>query len=145
MPRTTKYRAWDNVEKKMLSWDEIKPWSLSWLNRYGVDGRTKDYVFEEFTGLHDKDGKEIWEGDIVSFDGNMTADNTMGFEPNGYIFDETSLHEVVWNGEHACWDLRHDEDTEWKYRRDCHGLLIAKKCKTLGNVHENPELINAKN
>lgn len=106
------------------------------------DSPATQYDVMQYTGLKDKNGKDIYEGDILSFDGNMTADNSFGLEPNGYIYDKDSKHEVVWNAEQACWDVRHDDDAEWKYRRDTHGLMLqAKSVKVIGNIYENPELL----
>ena len=116
------------------------------LSRDGVLGNEDfmilDFTVGQFTGLTDKNGKEIYEGDIVSFDGNMTADDTMGFEPNGFIYDENSIHCVVWGDEYACWEVDFQNDEHWKYKRDTRHLLITNSCKVIGNIHDNPELLH---
>lgn len=110
-------------------------------DRWEVDPKTAG----QFTGLRDKTGKEIYEGDILSFDGFITADNSFGFEPNGYIYDKDSVHCVIWANKMAAWTLNFDEDEEWKYMRDTHGLMCDECCEVIGNIHDNPELLRWKN
>ena len=104
----------------------------------------KKNTIGQYTGLKDKNGKEIFEGDIVCFDGYMTADDSLGFEPNGYIYDKDSVHCVLWDNVLGGWTLNFDEDEEWKYKRDTRGLLCDQKCEVIGNIHDNPELLKTK-
>ncbi len=48
----------------------------------------------EATGLLDRNGVEIHVGDMVSLDGNMTADDSMSELPNGWTFEEKDVYEV---------------------------------------------------
>ena len=118
------------------------------------EGRFKVIAGSEaqYTGLKDYESKEIYEGDIVTFDGLVTADNSFGIEPNGYIYDKNSVHSVIWNSKLCCWDLNFKNDEEWKYRRDTRNLFIGNTeedkdkngtslCKVIGNIYENPELL----
>lgn len=60
--REIKFRAWDKEQAKMkkdFRFDEFND-----VNDYFADN---DFVFMQYTGLKDKDGKEIYEGDIVRF------------------------------------------------------------------------------
>ncbi len=48
----------------------------------------------ESTGLKDRNGREIHVGDMVSLDGNITADDSMGELPNGWSFEADDVYEV---------------------------------------------------
>lgn len=58
------------------------------------------------TGLLDKNGRAILCGDFVTLDGNMTADNSLGALPNGWMFDETDVFEVYWDERISYWSLK---------------------------------------
>jgi len=126
MPK--KFRAWNPDTKTMIypkrgdrivvnDQGEIEYW-------YG----TTICIIQFSTGLHDKGGKEIYEGDIV--DHFQT--------PNGHqITDEEGnhLYKIVWSGSGLTLQSNGDPvtfllDQKWA---DC--------LKVIGNVYENPVLL----
>ena len=58
------------------------------------------------TGIKDRNNKIIKENDWVSLDGNITADNSFGLEPNGWFFDEEDVYQVYWDERIKNWSLK---------------------------------------
>ena len=79
------------------------------------------------TGLLDREGVEIIDGDMVSLDGNMTADDGMGELPNGYVFDESDVYRVYWDERINNWSLEcgvePDSNVNIHYLNHAVGLL----------------------
>lgn len=150
MNRKIKFRAWDKACKTMIDdYAEIGGYGELYAKKFHPssysDKSVPNLILLQYTGLKDKNGKDIYEGDILSFAGNMTADDTFSFEPNGFIYDEDSIHQVVWNEKLALWELDFDEKDPPKYKRDTRYLMTAGHCKIIGNIHQNPELLEATN
>ena len=86
-----------------------------------------DWTLMQYTGIKDKNGTEIYEGDIVK--GEATPD----FDPD----------HIAFTGE-VKWDL---EDTGFYYETNTNWPCIKPwfsdptKLVKIGNIHENPEMI----
>lgn len=86
----------------------------------------KDIILLEFTGLKDKNGKEIYEGDVISYQHPDLKE-----EHRGFIACEEWLEFYVEQiGEWECDDLVRD-------------FYRIEKFEVIGNIHENSDLMES--
>ena len=101
-----KFRAWDSIAKEYI-FDSYALYELF------VNDIDNSYQVEQCTGLKDKNGKLIYEGDIVD-DGEQYT--KIIFDKSCFCYDDGS----------GFYD-----DLDFYYTH----------CKVIGNIHENPELL----
>lgn len=107
--REIKFRFWK--DGLMKHWNDFPCLDMcDWLNK-------NDVVAMQFTGLKDKNGKEIYEGDIAqemyeSGQHSMTSPSVVTWEGSGFVFK-----------------------TENAICRE------PELCEVIGNLYENPELL----
>lgn len=95
-------------------------------NVYGDTISFEDCILMQSTGLKDKNGKEIFEGDIVKFP-----------EFNGDIY----ITPVAWDKSCACFGVSFSGKypVSFDYLEEFYTEL--KEIEVVGNIYENPELV----
>lgn len=86
------------------------------------------------TGIKDRNEIEIKDGDWVSLDGNMTADDTFGELPNGWVFEESDVYQVYFDERINNWSLKLgvEPDTEYNCKYMSHAVrLLHNGCITI--------------
>ena len=112
--REIKFRAWDKEDKKMSS-----NWCALNILKAIDEGRNKDIkVLMQYTGLKDKNGKEIYEGDILKGDWSIVDDIEVG---------EVEFYGGVFRFKPAGQPLSYG--------------YYLKECEIIGNIYENKELL----
>lgn len=114
-----RYRVWDKEEKKMIydaehTYDNY-PVNIS---SFGALLDLPDfYVAMQYTGLKDKNGKEIYEGDILTWGNNIIA--------KVYYADNLAMFRCVIEGTEE-FDL----------------FAFTQEASIVGNIYENKELLD---
>lgn len=142
MKREIKFRAWDHQDEIMIYSDDefdnyfFEPHNDDGILRAyriydtydssGAPGRSIEEIeVMQYTGLKDKNGKEIYEGDIVKWDVN----------------DITRTAPVYYDERQASFWMGRDKDSGHLVLND----WMRGEFEIIGNIYENPELINNSN
>lgn len=135
MNRPIKFRAWTGYKMEYnvmvghlgafycAGLDPSDSASLSNTTIYG-----KETPIMQFTGLLDKNGKEIWEGDILHYVIDVSVDP---FEPIRLI---DGISHVFWDNEKGSFLCRAENTVD----QFCHYYSF----EVIGNIYQNPELLS---
>lgn len=130
--REIKFRAWDRETREMIEPQTLGDLTVNggfpiWMGdlmepiyQHAKDARL---IPLQYTGLHDNNGKEIYEGDVVAIPGGLTGD----------YYEKPKVSVVEWGGgdfANVGFYLGLPECVRWR------------DCEVIGNIYENPELLD---
>jgi len=115
--REIKFRVWKKDNKKMVTWEELKE---QYFNMFAIEN--SNYKWQQYTGLKDENGIEIYEDDIVRYyDIDVDGGKVHNFLIEWYV------------------------DGWFMGYRKLQGRARSAQCgKIIGNIHENLDLIKNK-
>ncbi len=153
MSREIKFRAWSNNQDFMFPWKDIYLGGSETTLKDVYDGlKSSGFVLMQYTGLKDKNGKEIYEGDIVAEKEKDFHENPIEtrYEVKIGLFDNDEEYE---DRQYGCGVflvervfLRRGEIescTNEVYNYD--GLYGLDRLEVIGNIYENEELLKGSN
>lgn len=127
--REIKFRAWDRITKTMRTMDNPNYTTTGpgWKTKYFGDLQwffsdfVGDFELMQYTGLKDKKGKDIYEGDIVKWN------------------PWRSGNEDAWHNGQIMWH----EQGKWCIKENYINTPIGvyHRIEVIGNIYENPELL----
>lgn len=143
MKREIKLRVWDKIKKKFVDNDYTFVMFLS--GKFDVEEEngevgklferdTDDFVVMQYTGLKDKNGKEIYEGDILlnTWKGKNQKVEVYWQEaevsPGGEGYEDLEGYQSLLGR----WYFRTTEKMNY--------ALYSGQFEIIGNIYENPEL-----
>ena len=120
-----KFRVWDKERECYLDETELAGVTPDGecilyieeeeISKLEIEG---NYTLEQYAGLTDKNGKEIYEGDVVNIQGIKYY---VDFEHGGFWFN--------------------NDNRKWKANRPFTHFQEINDTEVVGNVHENPDLL----
>ena len=121
--REIKFRVWNKKEKKWesggIAMDLNGDCEICWTEFGELMERAENVILCQYTGLKDKNGREIYEGDVAGYEAWTGLDRG----------------EIVW-GEKECAFF-------WEGITDCQPLGdIYQDIEIIGNIWENGDLLN---
>jgi uncharacterized phage protein (TIGR01671 family) len=137
--REIKFKAWDKEQEYMRSWENLM--DIRYNERWFKDNRDKNYIncifsdpdliLLQFTGLYDKNGKEIYEGDIIKLESTVNGVN---------------LFEIFYSNSAARFSVKY-YNRNIRNEYECSITDLFKPCEysgdvdyeIVGNIYENNE------
>lgn len=123
-----KFRAWDKALKEMVQVNALvldeQVVKVTYKNGNVAKDDMKEYELMQSTGLFDKKGVEIFEGDIVDYKGRKAV--------------------IKWHGSYASFIYRFVDELQERVS-EWHPLFLAYyHFEIIGNIYENKDILEVK-
>lgn len=129
--RTIKFRAWDTRFNDMHYYADVRTWHLNTPD-------LEECTLMQFTGLHDKNGKEVYEGDVLErLDEAYRVDDIIPVHRHTHV---TNIGYFSQEGKKRKYNLR--ENPAGQYDNMDDWMSWSEEYEVIGNIYENPELLN---
>ena len=118
--REIKFRAWDKENKKII--DDITPSTVEF---YGSLNKCfQNTTLMQYTGLKDKNGKEIYEGDFIACD--KAKDGFQHISQINFGWSQEDIYGLHWDSGQPIRTVDY----------------VGERYSVIGNIYENPELLS---
>ena len=127
------FRAWYPEKQKMYEVAKVDMWGdpdqaicdLAAIDEELFDIYLHEVELMQYIGRKDINGKDICEGDIVSFDDSTSTES-------GY-WEQSCFGVVEWCNETVSFEVTN--------RLSAESYEVLDECVVIGNIYENPELL----
>lgn len=140
--REIKFRAWSYADNTMFYQDKQKTEEAESVSRWLVTHGAA-YAVMQYTGLKDKNGKEIYEGDVIKISNWEYAKQHYKPRPKRKDCEGIFVVEV----ELRSWGYEFSWENISGYECSTHIMGFpaeghSENLEVIGNIHQNPELLN---